>query len=139
MPSSDLQNDLKNAFKRHKKGAAKRKIAYNLSLDVFERLWQKPCQYCGTKRPKSYVGGWIDRVDSAEGYERTNCVPCCFECNTLKNIYPPEILPLLAYYQILHKLKRKGEFSLFCHRIIQRSLLGKILEPCARASFPQRS
>jgi predicted transcriptional regulator len=39
---------------------------------------QKDCTYCGD------TGGGIDRVDSGIGYMKSNTVPCCYRCNTMK-------------------------------------------------------
>jgi hypothetical protein len=62
-----------------------------------------PCTYCGkepsnvfyvkyrTKGQLSRVPGMeirysgLDRVDSSKGYVHGNVVPCCGECNLLKN------------------------------------------------------
>jgi 5-methylcytosine-specific restriction endonuclease McrA len=42
------------------------------------------CEYCGFKPdwPNNRIG--IDRVDSSLGYIPSNCVSCCFTCNSAK-------------------------------------------------------
>lgn len=35
----------------------------------------------------------IDRIDSSKGYNKENCVPCCFLCNKMKsNLYYKDFL-----------------------------------------------
>lgn len=116
----------RKAYKRHRKGAKKRKICYSLQFRQFSKLRSGPCFYCGIRRPKLYTGGWIDRLDSAVGYVNENCVSCCFECNTLKSVYPKELVPLLAYYRVVYQIKRNGQVPIFCARIIQRNLLDNL-------------
>ena len=73
----NLVNDIK--FKAKQRG----KI-WNLSGEQAFALIKTPCYYCGFKPqwPESRVG--IDRVDNTKGYEFSNCVSCCFTCNSAK-------------------------------------------------------
>ena len=68
-----------------------------LTKEDVRNLIQQPCHYCGVL-PNHYrvlnCGQWsrtstvpthgIDRKDSALGYTKENCVPCCSTCNYLK-------------------------------------------------------
>ena len=69
-----------------------------MSKEEHLEIIQQNCYYYGSKpelkqphRGKGkYVGvpvyyNGIDRIDSNEGYEKENCVPCCTRCNYMKN------------------------------------------------------
>lgn len=58
-----------------------RNLEFNLSQDDFDKLWGKPCFYCGAKIET--IG--IDRVDNLKGYHTWNVVPCCKACNIAKH------------------------------------------------------
>lgn len=77
-------------YKRHAKG---RNIEFNLSETKFIELISQPCYYCGLipsniKKTKNFKEGFkysgIDRLNSNEGYNDINCVPCCEKCNKAK-------------------------------------------------------
>jgi hypothetical protein len=70
---------------------------WNLTTEEAERLFQSRCHYCGispsqvctsSKLNGSYTYNGIDRVDSSKGYEISNVVPCCRQCNWAKNDTP---------------------------------------------------
>ena len=62
--------------------AEKRGHTFGLSTLEFERLWGRPCFYCG----KAGRGNGIDRVKNHVGYEIGNAVSCCKQCNMAKGI-----------------------------------------------------
>lgn len=74
-------------------GAKKRGFDYNLTRDEFREITKGVCFHCGIE-PKQimqgqrtngpYVYNGIDRLDSKIGYNISNCVPCCNQCNTAK-------------------------------------------------------
>ena len=82
----------------YKDGARKRNIEFNLTPDEFSNLISKNCYYCGAE-PRTHelvskslankkyilVANGIDRFDNNEGYNTSNCVPCCTLCNTMKS------------------------------------------------------
>lgn len=81
-------------YREYKSGADKRGLSFDLSVEEFENLTQRPCVYCGTEKsnrerhthkyaPFFYNG--IDRVDPTVGYNVGNCVPCCRVCNRMKS------------------------------------------------------
>lgn len=81
-------------FKEYIKSAKSRKYSFNISFKKFKELVSKPCHYCCienfSKRTDSITGfilyyTGIDRIDNSIGYEPDNIVPCCFECNRMKN------------------------------------------------------
>lgn len=68
-------------FTSYKSTAKSNNRVFELTLDHFEALWQKPCHYCGGDI--ATIG--LDRVDSSKGYTLDNVVTCCFDCNGLKS------------------------------------------------------
>lgn len=77
----------------YRKSASSRKIPYELSDEECVRLAKGHCHYCGcgpknVKFAKSYNGKFyyngIDRIDNNRGYESTNVVTCCIDCNRAK-------------------------------------------------------
>lgn len=93
-PQEAQINSVISSYKRH---ASVRNLEFLLEREDFITLSQYPCHYCGvefsnTSRP-NYESGYgvpwsysgIDRIDSARGYDLTNCVPCCATCNIAKN------------------------------------------------------
>lgn len=107
-PGESTYNHLESRYKFH---AKKRKIGYFLSREEFRSLIKMSRHYCGSPpKPFNYhfnKGGgrttsttsaeWasgqtvlvtgIDRLDSNKdiGYTLSNCVPCCGDCNEMKN------------------------------------------------------
>lgn len=82
-------------FSLYKTKARKRNISFDLSRNEFEDYIFRTCFYCG-EEPSNYLRGHesgirkieytgIDRVDPSKGYEKNNCVPCCFICNRAKS------------------------------------------------------
>lgn len=78
-----------------RKGAQKRDLAFELTIEQFRDLCMQPCYYCGSQpttpmrsgRLKSSLVGYrngIDRFDNDKGYVVGNCVPCCKLCNRMK-------------------------------------------------------
>jgi 5-methylcytosine-specific restriction endonuclease McrA len=77
-------------YKRH---SLNREHEWNLSLNDVRMLISMPCHYCGIvnsnkKTTKNFKEGFlyngIDRVDNKKGYNISNCVPCCKQCNRAK-------------------------------------------------------
>ena len=84
----------------YKKGALKRHLPFELSIDQFKTFLDKNCFYCdevpssvyeirnsqtGRIRaglPLTYNG--IDRMDNNIGYTMDNSVTCCITCNRMK-------------------------------------------------------
>lgn len=72
----------------------RKKIEIKITATDYYNIAKNDCFYCEAKPTKYapykdktdciYVNG-VDRVDSSKGYELTNCVPCCYSCNTAKN------------------------------------------------------
>jgi hypothetical protein len=64
-----------------KSTARVRKKELVITLKEFTEIIKQSCVYCGEL--KELRG--IDRIDSAIGYIRNNCVPCCPKCNFMKH------------------------------------------------------
>jgi len=87
----------KNALIISYKSNAKRKgLEFNLTNEELEILFKSNCFYCGSKpksimnRPKTngpYQYNGIDRKDNNIGYIKENVVPCCSQCNYVKNSF----------------------------------------------------
>lgn len=69
-------------YKLYKKGASLRNLWFELSIEQFTEIVNKPCFYCNTYIENEVVG--IDRIDSELGYSPENCVSCCETCNFMK-------------------------------------------------------
>jgi 5-methylcytosine-specific restriction endonuclease McrA len=60
---------------------------WELTLDQFQEITQKSCEYCGrppSQKSRAYTYNGVDRVDPKLGYMPSNVVPCCWECNHIK-------------------------------------------------------
>ena len=72
---------------------------FELTEEQALRLFRGDCAYCGVSpaqvfrrknrtsawQPEPFIYNGIDRVDSSQGYIRTNVVSCCGICNVAKN------------------------------------------------------
>lgn len=73
------KHTLNYRYKSYKNGAKNRKLEFNLTKDQLAEIINKPCSYCGQSKSLG-----IDRFDSAKGYIKDNCLPCCKKCNQMK-------------------------------------------------------
>ena len=85
-------------LRSYKKNASNRNLEFLLTLEQFSHLIKQNCFYCGAepgsrrrarkrqflKNPDDLIYNGIERWKSTEGYNKTNCVPCCFICNYSK-------------------------------------------------------
>lgn len=77
----------------YKGGARIRKLSWDLTKEQFANLISSPCYYTGlppSNVRKSldgfvFVYNGIDRLNSSEGYNITNCVPCHHMVNRMKS------------------------------------------------------
>lgn len=73
-----IQSRLQSTRLRSKK----RGFGHDLDAQFITELLTEPCAYCLS------VGGiQIDRKDNSKGYLKTNVVPACKRCNTVKSMY----------------------------------------------------
>jgi hypothetical protein len=66
----------------YKHGAKTRNLSFTLSDKDCIILFSKKCYYCGFLNEELGIG--IDRTDNSKGYIKSNCVPCCSQCNIMK-------------------------------------------------------
>lgn len=78
---------------QYKQSARARNLEWGLSEDIFYRLVQRNCHYCGdapsrivqpSNKYGNFVYNGIDRLDGDRGYVEDNCVTACRTCNTAK-------------------------------------------------------
>jgi hypothetical protein len=69
-------------YGKYLRGANKRNIQFELTIEEFGNIVSLACYYCATFKENESIG--IDRVDSNAGYIVGNVVPCCEECNIMK-------------------------------------------------------
>ena len=74
------RQSLKGRFAEYKKGAIKRNLIWELTIEEFKEYWQKSCSYCGLEIET--IG--LDRIDSKIGYKKENICACCEFCNRVK-------------------------------------------------------
>jgi hypothetical protein len=70
------------------KGAIKRQLVFDLTLEEFTSLSDADCVYCGDLPSigcEGVVRNGVDRVDSGKGYVQGNVVSCCKTCNIMKH------------------------------------------------------
>ncbi len=89
---SEAINGLYAAYRSR---AARRKIAFDLTIDQFKELTKMNCHYTGLppsfifkKRYSTYVYNGLDRIDSSIGYTLDNIVPCNGNINQMKMDLP---------------------------------------------------
>jgi len=97
---TDNKAEIRKLYNIYKRGAKKRKLAWNLSYKSFVKLIFDNCFYCGQKNtsrisdfrkhknatPTNYCLDYtgIDRLNNAYGYSNKNCVTSCKTCNWAK-------------------------------------------------------
>ncbi len=72
----------KGRFAAAKASAKNRKLPWTISFDDYVQLISQSCFYCNDKLNSRGIG--LDRLDSLKGYCLENVVPCCAECNYMK-------------------------------------------------------
>ncbi len=101
------RNRLASAYRR---SAQARNLAFELSDERLDALFQGPCHYCGaepsqvsiTRKSRSapFVYNGIDRLDNSRGYVEGNVVSCCGRCNRAKGTMSRE--EFLAWVERVH-------------------------------------
>lgn len=82
-----LENPLKAKYKKYKYSSPKRGYKFNLSYEEFVSILNNAeCYYCGTNE----VNLGLDRMNNSIGYEFSNVVPCCWNCNKAKRVLSKE-------------------------------------------------
>jgi len=55
-----------------------------ITLEEYTRLLNEGCFYCGNDL-LNLIGVGLDRIDNKEGYTNENTLPCCGQCNKMRN------------------------------------------------------
>ena len=74
------RNKINKMISAYKCKDKKRNFICDLDFDFVDKLTNKPCIYCGDTHN---IG--LDRIDNSKGHTKDNVVPCCVECNTVRN------------------------------------------------------
>ncbi len=69
-------------YARSRYMALKYNEAWDITLEEYEDLIRRPCDYCGWKLEGH--GRGLDRMDNSKGYIPGNCTPACGLCNSMK-------------------------------------------------------
>lgn len=92
-----LKGECKNTairavYRNYLRNASKASREFSLTFDDFIAITSRHCAYCGLPPSNStrvrshlFVYSGIDRVDNDKGYELSNVVPCCSQCNRAKH------------------------------------------------------
>lgn len=69
-------------------------LGFDFTKEEFEKITSSNCYYCGDPPKSSFRGrngnytyNGVDRVNNELGYLKSNCVPCCEQCNRMKLDY----------------------------------------------------
>lgn len=62
----------------------RRNIKVDISLEEYENIIKNSCYYCNGPLFKSSYGHGLDRINNDLGYELSNILPACSDCNQLR-------------------------------------------------------
>lgn len=80
----DLWPDTKpSVYGMYKNRASKKEIEFNITKEQYDKYIIESCYYCGKKSSDTHING-IDRKNNSIGYNESNCVTCCSQCNYMK-------------------------------------------------------
>lgn len=71
-------NPEKSALTKYNKFDIQRNLLNDLTAEYIKEQITKPCSYC------QYPSTGLDRINNDLGHLQSNCVPCCWECNTAR-------------------------------------------------------
>ncbi len=74
--------DLPLRYKQYLISSTNKNIKFEFTIEEFEALISQSCNYCGKPNAQG-----LDKIDPKGHYIKSNCVPCCTKCNTMKFIY----------------------------------------------------
>ena len=77
------RSDPKQRFNISKSKAKQRDLCWNINLDQFTDLINKPCYYCGISLI-NFTNSSLDRINNDLGYLVDNVLPCCGDCNKIR-------------------------------------------------------
>ena len=85
--TQENKNNLIQYYKEYINSAIRREYDILIDFDKFCELVNSKCYYCDYSKENEVIG--IDRVNNDIGYIKENTVPCCSNCNYMKNFYHP--------------------------------------------------
>lgn len=78
------RRNTKNRFSILRNTAKYRNKEFDLTLEEYIIIVNKPCFYCD-KNLENEKGHSLDRIDNKIGYIIKNVLPCCGNCNTVRS------------------------------------------------------
>jgi len=134
-----IKMDLKNKYNYYLNTAKNKGLDFYLSEEDCSELFKSDCYYCGASE-KLNIG--IDRLDSNcdNGYNKENTVPCCMDCNMIKNTIPfdifiKKVLHILSHNKLIDEENRcidydrkegmsmnKTRFSKYNHKATKKNI-----------------
>ena len=73
----------KRRLTRCRTTARQKGLTFNIDLTWYKEYLKNPCYYCGGDL-QCETGHSLDRIDNTLGYEHSNVLPCCGDCNKLR-------------------------------------------------------
>jgi len=84
--ASKQQQKIGSRFAKSKQRGIKIHKEWAITIDEYAKLISKPCYYCEDFfAAKSKYGSGLDRIDNTKGYTVDNVLPCCKQCNSIRN------------------------------------------------------
>jgi len=101
----EYRESLKGRYAASKGSAKYQGREWDLSIEEYESITSKSCDYCG--HPVKHLAGGLDRLDNSKGYTKDNVVPCCRDCNRIRGevLTPYETKILMG---VLNNLRSKA-------------------------------
>lgn len=85
--SNLFENHCSANYEEYKKRATEKKqVEFELSMEEFNKLKRLDCYMCLKTTTFANLNG-IDCINNDIGYTLENCMPCCYDCNKMKNNY----------------------------------------------------
>ena len=78
------EQKIRDRFSHGKADAKEGKRTWRITLDEYKELLHQNCHYCN-KELLPATGVNLDRIDSSKGYTLDNVLPCCGDCNIIRN------------------------------------------------------
>jgi hypothetical protein len=86
-----FQNHQSGSYSEYKKRAEQKGLAFELTIEDFDKLILENCYICGKKTDENHTNG-VDRFDNEQGYTFHNSNACCGECNCMKKEIDYDVL-----------------------------------------------
>ena len=83
------KNPFRTRFTRNRanaqNGNRRKVIDFKLKFEQVVKLWKKGCYYCCVDIVTE-TGIGLDRINNNKGYVENNVIPCCGDCNKVRNM-----------------------------------------------------